>query len=825
MFAIQEAKISQTKANEIGTLNEAQKLGLEIPEKKNITVPGKPGMNNSSTTQSKNQWTSYFAFNRKPGKKSSSRGFNGVAVFVKTSKFKVISATQDVFNDPELDDEGRAILIDFGFCKLINIYAPFANSSDKDEARKNLKIRFMTRLEELYFRTSTSNSANGPKNHTILLGDFNITYKRTDCKPAHRWLELNADGSITEESGPDNNEVDTDTGKRRFPLKFEVALKPETNDDESDDDTMKKEKADRIKNERKDKITDITTKNSDSDHHQNSSQDFDSQPKLTFGGSSSSSSSVVENKKISELTNKTNPSFNKTNTDSRTFCSVAYAMQQLNVKESFFAGYGIPRHSKNEPGMVKWLQNLTNPQIGKAVDIYDYIYGSSEDATNSSAARERFTVWNQFQGERFRNNGTRIDFTLMSKDMFAHFLKRSVNSNSNESVLKHHSYIDVIPANTKPFETASIQSNGNHTSSSTILSSNSENDSSKDSENVKPEDIKSVLQTNPVKKPSQFGAKKSSQFSTKKPSQFTPHAASFSSSNQVSSFSGNGTQSNKSLTTSANRTEQTISIPLPLEGYEVQKCPYVAPSLCKNDENPTGNPNINYPPNTEERAALNACAANGGWFQSFKNASVDAEVLNAIKDDMKLNNRHFFHNYDACKELNILDKHWSRVLKDSLPRNYDFDNNKLLSTKKHISNIIYTPPAYSDHIMISLYIPDEVVQSLKNEANNGSKASNSVVSSVATNLQKNRATTTLATHPWRKKTQRTMADFLRGCGAKKKRPREEEKKSENSTQNLTVKEQNNKICQQSHANEVVELVDSSDEAVVAETGSKKQKTS
>ena len=158
VFCVQETKVSEAKAKDISGRQEAFRQGLEV---------------HGTDTDSKqnDQWTSFFAFNRsKSGRKS---GFNGVATFVKTSKYKVFAATQKVFNDAELDDEGRALFVDFGTFRLLNIYAPFANSPEVSPQKTALKLKFMQKLEARYFRTASTFKSGGgdgffdPENYTM----------------------------------------------------------------------------------------------------------------------------------------------------------------------------------------------------------------------------------------------------------------------------------------------------------------------------------------------------------------------------------------------------------------------------------------------------------------------------------------------------------------------------------------------------------------------------------------------------------------------------------------------------------------------------------
>ena len=64
-----------------------------------------------------------------------------------------------------------------------------------------------------------------------------------------------------------------------------------------------------------------------------------------------------------------------------------------------------------EYSSVVWLQKFL---ARKAIDVFAFVYGAQ--------SAERFTVWNQFTSDRMSNNGSRIDFTLVSRPLFAKIL-------------------------------------------------------------------------------------------------------------------------------------------------------------------------------------------------------------------------------------------------------------------------------------------------------------------------------------------------------------------------------------------------------------------
>lgn len=73
--------------------------------------------------------------------------------------------------------------------------------------------------------------------------------------------------------------------------------------------------------------------------------------------------------------------------------------------------------------------------------------------------------------------------------------------------------------------------------------------------------------------------------------------------------------------------------------------------------------------------------------------------------------------------------------------------NQPVQHKRHIANMIYTPPSYSDHIAVSFFLPDEIIEDLKIEHETERET---VIP----------ASETAATHPWRHK-MKSMFDFVK----------------------------------------------------------------
>jgi exonuclease III len=130
-------------------------------------------------------WQSFWAFNRT---RSGNKGSNGVATFVRED-IAVHSATQEVLQDPEFDDEGRCLLTDFGAWCILNVYAPFVGrEAGPDGATR--KVRFLKALHRRMQELVATNR------HVLLVGDLNLTWRPEDTKLSRQALRIDSDGAL-----------------------------------------------------------------------------------------------------------------------------------------------------------------------------------------------------------------------------------------------------------------------------------------------------------------------------------------------------------------------------------------------------------------------------------------------------------------------------------------------------------------------------------------------------------------------------------------------------------------------------------------------------
>eukprot|EP00392_Amoebophrya_sp_AT5.2_P005012 g5021.t1 len=161
--------------------------------------------------------------------------------------------------------------------------------------------------------------------------------------------------------------------------------------------------------------------------------------------------------------------------------------------------------------------------------------------------------------------------------------------------------------------------------------------------------------------------------------------------------------------------QSPIPIPLPMAGY-FRRTP---------TQETTARGQICGPFN-EEQAGFFGTTCFGGWNPAnrFGQAAMQ-DAHGGQKDDMRLNNSQFFHHLPSLRSLTCPggrggdlfpgggyrpSPHSVNIL-EFAPRETSTSEARF-SRKRHIANHVYTPPSYSDHIAISLIVPDEVLEAL-----------------------------------------------------------------------------------------------------------------
>lgn len=97
------------------------------------------------------------------------KGYSGVAIYSKIKPLKVIRE----YGDPEFDNEGRYVELQFDNLAVISLYAPSGSSS---EDRQQAKFRFMDSFMQHLIKLKRR------RKDYIICGDWNIAHKKIDLK-------------------------------------------------------------------------------------------------------------------------------------------------------------------------------------------------------------------------------------------------------------------------------------------------------------------------------------------------------------------------------------------------------------------------------------------------------------------------------------------------------------------------------------------------------------------------------------------------------------------------------------------------------------------
>eukprot|EP00927_Polykrikos_kofoidii_P022200 TRINITY_DN20776_c0_g1_i1.p1 TRINITY_DN20776_c0_g1~~TRINITY_DN20776_c0_g1_i1.p1 ORF type:complete len:673 (+),score=94.12 TRINITY_DN20776_c0_g1_i1:55-2073(+) len=133
------------------------------------------------------EYQSYWAFNESSDPKR--KNMQGVATWVHRD-IPCLGATQRVFGDQALDDQGRALLSDHGSFVVLNVYAPHVAKTNEDTAKEALRIKaaFFAGLS----RRMENLKAQGKR--VIVCGDLNLTYRKQDQQLSRRRIWVDSDG-------------------------------------------------------------------------------------------------------------------------------------------------------------------------------------------------------------------------------------------------------------------------------------------------------------------------------------------------------------------------------------------------------------------------------------------------------------------------------------------------------------------------------------------------------------------------------------------------------------------------------------------------------
>lgn len=107
-------------------------------------------------------YTSYWHSAKKPG-------YSGVAIYSKREPKSVEMG----IGIPEIDNEGRVLVADYGDVTVVNTYFP---NSQREHTRLDYKLRFCKEILKF------CNSLRAKGKHLVLCGDYNIAHTEIDLK-------------------------------------------------------------------------------------------------------------------------------------------------------------------------------------------------------------------------------------------------------------------------------------------------------------------------------------------------------------------------------------------------------------------------------------------------------------------------------------------------------------------------------------------------------------------------------------------------------------------------------------------------------------------
>ncbi len=139
------------------------------------------------------------------------KGYSGTAVF---SKYTPLNVSYGI-NDPELDNEGRVITLEFKYFYVINVYVPNSqNGLKRFDFRNNFDIAFCEYLKKLQ-----------DLKPIIVCGDFNVPHTNLDIYPENGNVEFLTGFQTNERSNFDNllNIGLVDVFRSLFPDKTEYS--------------------------------------------------------------------------------------------------------------------------------------------------------------------------------------------------------------------------------------------------------------------------------------------------------------------------------------------------------------------------------------------------------------------------------------------------------------------------------------------------------------------------------------------------------------------------------------------------------------------------
>eukprot|EP00397_Hematodinium_sp_SG-2012_P041136 GEMP01045238.1.p1 GENE.GEMP01045238.1~~GEMP01045238.1.p1 ORF type:complete len:511 (+),score=94.34 GEMP01045238.1:156-1688(+) len=313
-------------------------------------------------------WKSYWAPNRQKTGTGKS-GFNGVATFVRDD-LPVVGATQSPLEDDELDAEGRCLLVDFGSFVVFNVYAPHVGKPE-DKQRKQ---RFLEALQRAMDRCRSN------KQHVVLMGDMNITYRYHDSKTINRWLKLDDAGQV--QDGPWKVDDPEFLGRPLVPIRYFV----ENNIAELSEFTNRGEV-----------------------HH------FPSEPHSVRWMRSLVPADALR-RDCDEADLPFRPDFERKMADDLETAQVDVSETKSSVQAAASPAHASVGEKENN-AHTDSSSSSTSAKADSGSRQTRFVYRDAF-ASLFPHEKERFTCWNQTRNFRYKNIGSRLDYTIVDDELW-----------------------------------------------------------------------------------------------------------------------------------------------------------------------------------------------------------------------------------------------------------------------------------------------------------------------------------------------------------------------------------------------------------------------
>lgn len=381
-----------------------------------------------------NGFQSFWAFNEQKGARGST---NGVATWVREDIIAAtgVRATQDVLSDPELDREGRCLLVELGQLVVLNVYAPFLANAGLDESKKvpstttqkakvdiySKKLRFFQLLQKRVDQMISLGK------HVVICGDLNLTWRAADVAHQRRVIKIedgmvNGDPKLSLQQSAKSDPLDLGPWYRVCDV-HQLLLKQVTLGKQDAEELIRLKLSDDLMSKSGLAVNSKLQSNDSSSNH------------VCIPAGWRLHSVGTEGEPPTKQDSRTKfPCETKSQTLAALACSDDQEVTvtlEFEIPLSELARLGQPAHIRLEEELVEFMKAWTD-KSSTLVDTF---------ADCHPKAVDRFTCWGQHWNLRYSNCGARLDYILCDKNS-AQFLVRTSTielAGSSDSVDAHSS--------------------------------------------------------------------------------------------------------------------------------------------------------------------------------------------------------------------------------------------------------------------------------------------------------------------------------------------------------------------------------------------------